>query len=52
MQQEDLVVSKKQPNVLDKPKAGAAAGGGGTKAGGGGTAAVSQEVDVRKLTVS
>jgi len=44
--QEDLVVTKKQPNILDKPKA--SQGGKPQQGGGGG---VSQDVDVRKLTM-
>ena len=41
------MVTKKQPNILDKPKASQ---GGKTQQGGGG-GGVSQDVDVRKLTV-
>jgi len=45
--QEDLVVTKKQPNILDKPKASQ----GGKPQSGGVGGGVSQDVDVRKLTM-
>ena len=51
LQQEELVVNKKQPNVLDKPKGGNTATVGGGKTSGAGQSALSQDVDVRKLTV-
>ena len=50
LQQEDLVVTKKQPNVLDKPKS-SQGGGGKPQQNNGAGAATSQDVDVRKLTV-
>merc|ERR1719242_649085 len=48
--QEDLVVTKKQPNVLDKPKS-SQGGGGKPQQNNGAGAATSQDVDVRKLTM-